>query len=161
MKKSIITILCFVFILSACETPSVKQTDEKKSDIYVSHNLDSLSQLLDFTSFKPKNVSWAVKKLGVSNDRNPGPTDYKLQAVLTFDDTTIARLKNTYKALYITPMPLDTKTFIFEGLPQSYIFNKDTAFDISCRAVFFTKSPYLNGAFMINNNDVLLNYCTQ
>lgn len=161
IKKSIITILCFVFVLYSCETSTVKQTEEKKPDTYVSHNLDSLSQLIDFTSFKPKSVSWTVKKPGTYNDRNPGPTDYKLEALLTFEDTTIARLKTAYKLLYLTPMPENPKTFTFDWLPANYTFNKDTAFDITCRSEFFRKSPYINGVFITNNNDVLLSFCTQ
>ena len=154
------TILCFVFVLDSCET-STKQTEEKISETYVSHNLDSLSQLINLTSFKPKSVSWTVKKLGISDDRNPGPTDYKLEALLTFEDTTIARLKTAYKSLYLTPMPENPKTFTFDWLPENYTINKDTAFDIRCRADFFIKSPYTGGSFITNNNDVLLNFCTQ
>jgi len=156
----VFTTMFALLLFYSCHT-SINTEEEKKSNTHISHDFDTLSRLINLTNYKPKIVSWTIKKAGIANERSPGPTDLNLQAILTFDDTTINRLKSNYKLLSISYNPRHVNHFKFDWLPKDYTLINDTSLDVTCLPDFFIKGQYFNGSFITNNNDVLLNFITQ
>ena len=158
MQKIILVLLIGSIFVQSCSDG----TKEKKSETLVlNNNVDSLALLIDLTKYKPSSVIWTVKKMGIANDRVPGPTDYNLQALMTFDSSSINSIKSTYRFFSVSFNPKDTSKFKFSWLPQGYVFVEDTQDAITYEPKFFQSPFYSTGHFIINKNDILLSYYTQ
>jgi hypothetical protein len=81
-------VLTFVLCIVGC-----KSSNDLKV-VKPSENISELSRHINLKRYKPLKVKWIYEKQGgPSNSRVPGPSDYKLEAVLFFDKATIKELK--------------------------------------------------------------------
>src|SRR5262249_49502519 len=65
---------------SPLPTPNTNQQDTSA----VSTSVEELGKLVNLTEH-PSSVVWRKRTLGAANSSVPGPTDWQLEAVLTFD----------------------------------------------------------------------------
>lgn len=163
MAKTILQILIFCFTLLAfgC-SENTHHSDKKATDIYLSKNVDSLAQHINLNRYRPDSVLWTIRKLGIANERVPGPTDYTLQAIMNFDKKDIQKIRHQYALLSTSFKQRDIHAYKFDWLPKNYIIEVDSSIDaVTYLPFFFQAEPLINGGFIINKNDILLQFYTQ
>lgn len=153
--------LSFALIAFGCGGDS-QPSDKKATDRYLSKSIDSLAQHINLTWRRPKSVIWTMRKLGIAGERVPGPTDYTLQAIMNFDKKDIQEIKHQYSLLSISYKQRDIHAYKFDWLPKNYIIDVDSSMDaVTYLPSFFKAEPLINGGFIINKNDILLQLYTQ
>jgi hypothetical protein len=157
--KQILSIIGLIGIFG-CNTGS-KSAEKKAQAFQLSTSIDSLGRFIDLSVYRPKSVKWTVKTLGIADSRVPGPSDYNLQAIMTFDSLSIRAIKRDYSFLSIHFTPKDINKFTFDWLPQGYIFEEDVGDAVTYQPFCFKSNLYVTGGFIINQNDILLSFNTQ
>jgi hypothetical protein len=88
----------------------------------ISTDINSLSKLLNFTTYKPVKVKYKYTFIDNSgkNDRIsiPGPSDYHLEALLYFDSITFSRINDSIKKIKWIKQNSKKDTFNFNWLPN-------------------------------------------
>ncbi len=136
-------------------------TEKKALNFQLNTNVDSLGHFINLSIYKPKSVKWTIKTLGTANSRVPGPTDYNLQAIMTFDSLSIRAIKRDYSLLSVNFNPKNINKFSFDWLPQNYEFVEDSGDAVTYPPFCFESNSYFIGGFIINKNDILLSFYTQ
>lgn len=152
--NSLLRTLVFIFVLSIVGCKS--STDLKV--VQPSENIKELSKHINLKRYKPLKVKWTYEKQGgPSNSRVPGPSDYKLEAVLFFDKATIKELKENYSLLSVSLLPNPTKDqYKFEWLDQKMINKLNYKNRINYHPTFFQKGNSMDGSFTIVDDEIVL-----
>jgi hypothetical protein len=160
MNIRIAFFIIFSFVIFGCQTNNTAN-NKKAADLNVNTSVDSLGHIINLTNYRPQSAKWTVRTQGIANDRTPGPTDYILEALMTFDSATINNLKTNYKLQSVKFNPKDIGQFKFNWLPKDYIFAVDSGDAVTYEPIFFKSDSFLNGNFIVNKNDILLRLYTQ
>jgi hypothetical protein len=147
----LLPLLC-ILLLSSCE---------RSNDLKVvkpSENISELSRHINLKRYKPLKVKWIYEKQGgPSNSRVPGPSDYKLEAVLFFDKATIKELKENYSLLSVSLLPSPTKgQYKFEWLDQNIIKKLNNKNLMNYNPYFFNNGNTMDGSFTIVDDGIVL-----
>jgi hypothetical protein len=83
MELKILLPACFL-CMCTCNNP--QQLKSVKEEIVISDDKKKLEKIIDFSTMNPAKVQFVYAPMGKQDDRDliPGPTDYKLEAVLYF-----------------------------------------------------------------------------
>ena len=79
-------------------------------------NPQDINGFLNFNTYKPIAVEYELEQLG---DGNIGPSDYKLEAVLYYDEATFIKLRDEYANTVHTTQDKSSKYFNFIWLPKA------------------------------------------
>lgn len=123
-----------------------------------SENISELSMHINLKRYKPLKVKWIYyRQGGPSNSRVPGPSDYKLEAVLFFDKTTIKELKENYSLLSVSLLsPPINGQYKFEWLDQNIIKKLNNKNLINYNPYFFNNGNTMDGSFTIVDDEIVL-----
>ncbi|MFN6074851.1 MAG: hypothetical protein ACK46Y_04735 [Fluviicola sp.] len=145
-------VLIFVLSIIGC-----KSSNDLKV-VKPSENITKLSKYVNLKSYKPLKVKWIYEKQGgPSNSRVPGPSDYKLEAVLFFDKATIKELKENYSLLSVSLLPSPTKgQYKFEWLDQNIIKKLNNKNLMNYNSYFFNNGNTMDGTFTIVDDGIVL-----
>jgi hypothetical protein len=82
--KSIILILSVILPFVSCNSEG--QSKQGKNDFVISNDKKKLGEIIDLSTFSPFEVQFLYAPKGKHDGRDliPGPTDYRLEAVLYF-----------------------------------------------------------------------------
>src|SRR5262245_1854959 len=72
-------------------SPTPTANSNQKDNSVVSTSVEDLGKLVNLAE-RPSSVAWRKRTLGAANSSVPGPTDWQLEAVLTFDQAQAERL---------------------------------------------------------------------
>lgn len=75
-----------IFFLFICACNNLQQQKSAKEEIVISDDKKKLEKIVDFSTMNPDKVQFVYTPMGKHDDRDlvPGPTDYRLEAVLYF-----------------------------------------------------------------------------
>ena len=153
IAKHLITCLV-VLVLVACVEQ--KPTDSSKSRLPVSSDLASFRKYVNLPA-EPRAVLFQT--FNRSNQRVPGPTDWYLLALLTYDQSSASAI--TQKTKQSEPMELDADE-IPHWLPDSVktsLIKTPTGYRFpgqAYQAGSFAKSPLNDGEFVVSGDYVFL-----
>lgn len=147
----LLPLLCILF-LSSCEYSNDLKV------VKPSENITKLSKYVNFKSYKPLKVKWIYERQGgPDNSRVPGPSDYKLEAVLFFDKETIKELKENYSLLSVSLLPSPAKgQYKFEWLDQKIINKLNYKNLLNYDPYFFNNGNTMDGSFTIVDDEIVL-----
>lgn len=124
----------------------------------ISTDIDELKKFINLDHYQPKEVKWSYEKMGIQSDnRVPGPDDYKLEAILVFDSATVKDLKNNYSLLSVSIPMLHKDRFRFIWLDKKNLneLNNNNSMSIY-HPSFFKKGVLMHGGFIIINETTIL-----
>lgn len=165
--RTLLGVLALLSFLLSCQltaAPANERANEAAEPVAVQDNLESLAQHITLP-FPPETALWTITPLGNSSARSaPGPTDYRLDAVLTFSPADLDKLRAEavadavngeivwQESSFASWYPDSVKqSFSHDEESASYTFN-GSAYDA---AALFGKSPYLNGRFFITPDSIV------
>ncbi|WP_298899840.1 hypothetical protein [uncultured Psychroserpens sp.] len=121
----------FVSFFMTCQSDSDKKSKEhsneriiKKGNVteITSTDIESLGKILDFGKYMPINVEYRYVIIDNSGQNErltvPGPSDYSLEAILYFDESTFHAIYDFEKNLEWKEQNHKKEEFNFEWLPQ-------------------------------------------
>lgn len=151
-------ILTIASLITSCGSVDSNTTDQ---EVIISTGINDLKTIIDLDDYEPTAVKWKYWRVGSDNNSRlsvPGSSDYAMQAMLTFDQQTIDKIKTNYSLLSVDLKQLDKDVFKFDWLPADIIMavnNYDsTQYDIR----LFREG--VHGGFIILEDTVLLYYFT-
>lgn len=130
---------------------------------------DSITELANLINlpFQPENALWNIGQMGDEDARTtPGPTDYRIEAVLKFSTEDMAQIQNQANAFKLD-WEVKWEESYFEAwypdsVKNSFTLDAETGeYELNGSAynasTMFTKPPYSTGSFIIlNNNEIFL-----
>lgn len=152
-------LISLLVLLSCNTTENKKNVMTTKNNDTIINNIKDVEKTINITNVKidtNSSINMYLYKIGVENERIPGPSDYYL--IATFKildiDTTKFKVINSLKE------PLDKKSIFYkEWLPNSVVktlFTKATFKEAKVySAELFYKSPYLQGFFILQNDSTI------
>jgi hypothetical protein len=160
MKGKNIAAACYLFILLQL-TLSCTNADKNAADdtaIKPGTSLLQLSNIINLPALPPDSVLFSYKKMGDASDNIPGPTDYMLEAVLFYNDTTINMVKELSNITHTDELNTeDILIYQFDWLNDDI---KSSFKGLNKQAVYpadkFYKGPLLHGSYIIIGNKLFI-----
>ena len=142
-------VLLGVLLQGCSDDSSVPQT---------STDISELGKYINLEGHKPLQVKWSYGKLGNQSDsRTPGPNDYRLEAMLQFDEETIEELKEKYKLLSVSVRELRKEQFRFEWLDKKSLNKLSSSKSLFYyHPNFFKKGSLIHGGYTIIDETTIL-----
>lgn len=163
-KLIIISALSLISIcIGSCN--SHPQNDDKEYEVSVSDNKEELANIIDLSVFNPVSVQYVYRTTvkQTKEDRIPGPTDYILEAALTFDDSTLNLLKGISSIKEVkTLQPAEAERYYFSWLDKETMKKvKSEGETVQYSADKFYKGVLIHGSYIFRGNMILLSLFTQ
>lgn len=142
-------VVLILFIVLSCDSSSQKSEQAK-----IRNDINLLSEIINLEKYTPLKAEWIYYPLGIDNSRVPGPTDYRLEAVLYYSKEAISELKNNFDS---------TKIKVSESCSVNFQKINSPKFNGQCiiyNSYIFNKGSLLNGYFLISDSTIYLNIYT-
>ncbi len=166
MKKKYIHYLIFAIVVTtiSCKLlatpPEGENTSDPIENTPVRNDSEGLAQIINLPA-RPQSALWHVSTPGNENPRSvPGPSDYTLEAVITFSDEDFQAIQADASA-YVLDWIVEWDESYFEewypdSIKNSFTFDDETGKYRLVHSVYdasqmFGKSPYLTGSFIFSD----------
>lgn len=144
-----LVVVLILFTVLSCDSNSQKSEKAK-----ISNDINLLSEIIDLEKHTPLKAEWIYYPLGLENSRVPGPTDFRLEAILHYNKEAISDLKNNFDS---------TKIKVSESCSVNFQKINSQKFKGQCiiyDSHIFNKGSLLNGYFLIYDSTIYLNIYT-
>ncbi len=154
LKLSALLIFSTILMFNACVDPEVANSNQtnvarEPNSEQTNPSSDDIGKLLDVVLLPevPEEVVWKEEKMGVVNDRAPGPTDRKIIAVLQYTPENATKLIALIeKNKQPEPAEIDVENWFPEELiAQSQLSGAEKIKGMAYGANQFFNMPFGNG----------------
>lgn len=144
-----VIVVLILFTVLSCDSSTPKSEKAK-----IRNDINLLSEIINLEKHTPLKAEWIYYPLGIENSRVPGPTDFRLEAILHYKTEAISDLKNNFDS---------TKIKVSESCSVNFQKINSPKFNGQCiiyDSYIFNKGSLLNGYFLISDSTIYLNIFT-
>jgi hypothetical protein len=155
--KLLLNIILLIFISGVLSCSNNKTTTQNPKLNY-STSIDSLKYYMQLDTFKPTSVMWRVVR-PTNNDESwfsvPGPSDYKVEAILQFDTETAERFHTIMNSAALIHTRVAIDKFWIKWLPKDHFLKDGYTSILAYNADPFYKSPLIHGNYLIISKNTI------